>query len=234
MDKYDFIKKGTYGARCYPMQKEFKSKHYDDIINRKMTYEELEKTKEYIFNADATSLYPASMAGFDLLDAVYPTGKSRWSEKPKEEYNNNKYGFYEINFICPKDIVVPVLPRKTVNGGLEWSLYNGYSGVYTNVEIKNALSVGYKIEFINRCLIWDTSSNNVFKPYVQKYYQMKEDSEKEDEMEVENNPRFRCEMIFANGKRCIRPFYDTCNKATCIYNKKGLCKECTKHNHVYE
>ena len=92
MDKYDFIKRGTYGARCYPMQKEFKSKHYDDIINRKMTYEELEKTLDYIFNADDTSLYPASMTGNDIFEVKYPTGASRWSISPKEEFDNNKWG----------------------------------------------------------------------------------------------------------------------------------------------
>jgi hypothetical protein len=63
-------------------------------------------------------------------------------------------------------------------GGLEWSLFDGI-GVYTNVEIRNALSVGYKVEFIDKCLVWDTTSNNVFKPYVTKYYKMKEDAEKE-------------------------------------------------------
>jgi hypothetical protein len=180
MDKYDFIKRGTYGARCYPMQKEFKSKHYDEIINKKMSYEELEKTKEYIFNADATSLYPASMKGVDFINVQYPTGSSRWSITPKEEFDNNKWGIYEVSFTCPKDIIIPVLPRKTESGGLEWSLYDG-EGVYTNIEIKNALSVGYKVYFINKCLVWD-STGNVFNSYVEKYYKMKEDSEKE------NNP----------------------------------------------
>ena len=179
IEKYNFSKRSTYGARCYPNQKEFKSKHYDDVINGSMKYDDLIKTNDYIYNGDATSLYPASMAGFELLDAQYPTGKSRWSDKPETEFKNNKYGFYEINFVCPKDIVIPILPRKTNTGGLEWSLYDGYSGVYTNVEIKNALSVGYKIEFINRCLVWDKTSDNVFKPYVTKYYKMKEDAEKE-------------------------------------------------------
>jgi hypothetical protein len=180
LDKYDFIKKGTYGARCYPLQKEYKSKYYNKIVNKKMTYEELLKTNDYIFNADATSLYPASMGGFDLLDVNYPIGKSRWSDKPEEEYNNNKYGFYEISFISPKDIITPVLARKSALGGLEWSLNDGI-GVYTNVEIKNALTVGYKIEFINKCLVWD-KTGNVFKSYVDKYYKMKEDAENE------NNP----------------------------------------------
>ena len=32
--------------------------------------------------------------------------------------------------------------------GVKWSLENG-EGVYTSVDIENAISVGYKIEFIN-------------------------------------------------------------------------------------
>ena len=39
-----------------------------------MKYEELLKTFEYIFNADSTSVYPASMAGFKLLEVKYPVG----------------------------------------------------------------------------------------------------------------------------------------------------------------
>ena len=53
IEKYNFCKKATYGARCYPNQKEFKSKHYDDIINGKMKYEELIKSNDYIYNGDA-------------------------------------------------------------------------------------------------------------------------------------------------------------------------------------
>lgn len=180
LEKYEFSKRGTYGARCYPSKRKFKSKYYDDVINGKMSYEELKETNEFIYNADVKSLYPASMAGVDgLLEVQYPTGKSRWSDKPDEEYKNNKYGFYEIHYTAPKDIIIPILPRKTSMGGLEWSLFDG-SGVYTNVEIKNALSMGYKVNFINRCLVWDTTSDKVFKSYVEKYYKMKEEAEKED------------------------------------------------------
>ena len=109
LDKYEFIKRGTYGARCYPNQRHFISKHYDDVINKKMTYDELIKSGEYIFNADATSLYPASMRGFDLLEPQYPIGKSDWKENPKEQYESGKIGFYEINFHPPTDIIIPIL-----------------------------------------------------------------------------------------------------------------------------
>ena len=79
-----------------------------------MTYKQLLESKEFIFNADATSLYPASMKGFKHVNVLYPTGMSRWSEQPNEEFKNNKVGFYEIKFISPKDIRVPILPRNLI------------------------------------------------------------------------------------------------------------------------
>lgn len=179
LEKYNFIKRATYGARCYPNRKNYKSKSYDDIISGNVKYDEVIKSGDYIFNADATSLYPASMAGFELLETVYPTGSSIWSDKPKEQYDNKKIGFYEIDYEPPRDIIVPILPRKTEVGGLEWSLYNG-SGVFTNIDIKNAIDAGYKITFKNRCLVY-SNSNNVFKKFIHKFYKMKE------EAEIENN-----------------------------------------------
>lgn len=186
LEKYSFEKKATFGARCYPNSKTFKSKYYDDIVSGKMKYDELIKTGEYIYNADVKSLYPASMAGFDLQSVNYPTGKSRWSNNPKQEFDNNKLGFFEINFTCPKNIIIPILPRHTINGGLEWSLIDGFNQVYTSVEIKNAIKIGYKIEFINKCLVFDNSSKTVFKPYIDKYMQIKTDGEKEGN-EVKRN-----------------------------------------------
>ena len=97
----------------------------------------------------------------------------------EKEFKNGKYGFYEILFECPKNIVVPVLLRKTENGGLEWSLLDGH-GTYTNIiDIEHALQSGYQITFKNKALIWD-KTGKVFTKYVDKYYKMKEDAEKEN------------------------------------------------------
>jgi hypothetical protein len=177
MEKYDYEKKATFGGRCFPMQSEYKSKYYDDIKSGNMTYEELKKTIDYLFNADVKSLYPAAMRGVDEICKVrYPTGKSRWSDKGKEEFDNGKLGFYSINFKCPRNIRIPILPRKSINNGLEWSLFDG-SGVYSNVDIENAIDSGYTIEFLGKCLVWDKCSSNVFTEYIDKYYKMKSDAE---------------------------------------------------------
>ncbi len=175
MEKYEFIKQATYGGRCYPLQKEFKSKYYNDIINKKMTYEQLIKSKEFIFNADATSLYPASMKGFDHMNVSYPIGPSRWSDNPAEEFQNGKIGFYKVKFSPVKDIRTPILPRK-VKLGIRWSLEDG-EGVYTSVDIQNAIDAGYKIEFVEKCLVWDATAD-VFGEYIEEFYKLKEESER--------------------------------------------------------
>jgi uncharacterized protein YprB with RNaseH-like and TPR domain len=177
LKKYDFIKRATYGARTYPLQKNYKSKLYDEVINNKTSYDELIKSQDYIFNADVSSLYSASMKGFDLIETKYPIGKSYWSEEPEKQFKNNKIGFYEIEFECPKDLIIPILPRKTQEGGLEWSLYNGV-GVYTSEDVKNSINAGYKVKFINKCLIYEKTGNPFIK-YVDKFYQMKKDADEE-------------------------------------------------------
>ena len=86
MEKYKFITASKYGGRCYPMGRKFKSKLYDDVTMKKVTYEELMMFGDFIFNADCSGLYPASMSGNELMKVVYPTGKSRWSDKPEYLY----------------------------------------------------------------------------------------------------------------------------------------------------
>ena len=178
MEKYHFIKSATFGARAYPQQKKYQSKHYQDVVDGKMTYEQVRKSGEYIYNADATSLYASAMRGYALCEVKYPVGKSRWSEEGEKEFKSGKIGYYLICFKCPRDIRYPVLPRKKCNDmGLEWSLLDG-EGIYTSVDIENALSVDYQITFKGKCLVWD-KTGNVFGSYIDKYFKMKCDAERE-------------------------------------------------------
>jgi hypothetical protein len=162
IDKYRFISKATYGARCYPQKKEYKSEAFEELRTKfkgKELYSQLLKTKDFIFNCDATSLYPASMRGFDLVKVKYPTGVSRWSDKPEAEFNNGKVGMYEIDYVPPRNIRVPILPTKKYDKndrfiGISWNLFNG-TGVYTSTDIENAKDAGYQITFKGKCLVWD-------------------------------------------------------------------------------
>ena len=66
----------------------------------------------FIFNGDVSSLYPTSMAGNDIFKVKFSVGFSRWSEEPEKEFNEEKYGFYEIEYIAQKNINYLILPRR--------------------------------------------------------------------------------------------------------------------------
>lgn len=209
LKKYNFIKRATFGGRCYPQKREFKSKLYDDVVSGKVKYEELKKSGEFIFNADATSLYPASMAGFELMDVEYPIGRSSWSNNPKEEYQKGTIGFYQVKYKPPKDIRIPVLPhrwmRKNQFMGIRWSLADG-EGVFTSVDIKTAIEAGYEIEFTGECLIWE-EKGDLFSSYIHKFYKMKEDAEREN-----NNVKRSVAKLLMNalyGKTLQRAIFNT-------------------------
>lgn len=179
--KMKFIKDATFGGRTYPNQMLYESPMYKEIKAGTKTYADLKESGEFIYNADATSLYPASMSGFDLVKVKYPLGRSEWVDNPKKAYESGKMGFYEINFKPPTDIRTAVLPRKKMNGnvniGVEWSLYEG-TGIYTSVDIKNAQEAGYEIEFINKALVYE-KKGDVFSEYISSFYKMKEKAERE-------------------------------------------------------
>ena len=92
-------------------------------------------SKDFIFNADVSSLYPTAMAGNDFINVKYSIGESRLSENPEIEFNNNKYGFYEIQYEAPENINYPVLPMRMMNGGIQW-----------NLKIKNMDSMKFNIK----------------------------------------------------------------------------------------
>ncbi len=46
------------------------------------------------------------MSGYDLCEVKYPTGASRWSDNPQDEYYNGKIGYYKIEFKCPQNTCI--------------------------------------------------------------------------------------------------------------------------------
>jgi DNA polymerase type B, organellar and viral len=58
---------------------------------------------------------------------------------------------------------------------LVWGLENK-SGVYTSEDIRAAIEIGYKVNFIGRCLVYDESSNaqeSPFRNYIDKFFILK-------------------------------------------------------------
>ncbi len=219
MDKYNFINMAKFGGRTSCHQQEFVSKKWHEEllpklekgeIDAKTAYKELYDSGDFIFNADVSSLYPASMRGFDLMTVHYPTGQSRWSKEPKVEFAAGRLGFYTIKYSCPKNIRIPILPQKKllhgVSIGVKWDLLDS-EGTYTSVDIQNAISNGYKVEFIGKCLVYDTKSDNVFTEYIDKFYNLKQEAERE------GNPVLRAvSKLFLNalyGKTLQKAIFTT-------------------------
>jgi hypothetical protein len=219
MDKYDWIMKSKYGGRTTCHQKQFVSKTWtqdllpkviDGSLDSKIAYAKLKESGDYIFNADVSSLYPASMKGNDLMKVYYPVGRSHWTETPDVDFKLGKIGFYSIEFTCPNDIRIPILPRRKLkNGhsmGVEWSLNDG-AGVYTSVDIQNALDSGYTVKFVDRALVYDEKSESIFTDYINTFYKLKQDAERE------NNPVLRTvAKLFLNalyGKTLQKAIFTT-------------------------
>ena len=180
--KYKFIREATYGARVQPFQEQYKSKLYDDIINGKITYEELLKSGEFNFNADVRSLYPSAMKGikYDNIEVKtqYPMSGEVWIEKPenaKKAFEAGFQGFYEVSYKCPKNIITPILEKKE-NGALKWNLLDG-CGVYAFPSLNLAVQEGYEVEF-KRALIY-RKSGNPFEDVVEKIFNKKATAKKE-------------------------------------------------------
>jgi len=181
-EKYRFIRKSIIGGRTYPLQKYFKSRHFDRCMAIKNSeIPEVEKkvlisaiykeavtvTHDYTFNGDVNSLYPAAML------KRYPCGKERVSSEPRKEYDADLMGFYEIEYKANKELIISPLPCKSESGRLEWSVEDG-TGVYNSIDIKNAVSMGYKVKFINTCIVWD-ETDFVIKPFVEELYTWKKE-----------------------------------------------------------
>ena len=191
IDAYKIIKKSVYGGRVCSYQKYYKSSYEGN------NYEELLKSGDYIFNADVNSLYPAAMVGNELMSVKYPVGPSRINDNGEEEFNNGKIGFYDISYIPPKNINYPILPRRLENGGISWDLLNG-SGFYTSVDIEDAISVGYEIKFNGNCLVYDDSREDLFKDYINKWYNIKKCEDEKPE-EERNNARRNLSKLMMNS-----------------------------------
>ena len=69
LEKYEFIKKATYGGRCYPQQKYFKSTYSDHVVNKNMTYKQL-LDLDVLYLMLMPLVYPASMKGFKHVNVL--------------------------------------------------------------------------------------------------------------------------------------------------------------------
>ena len=184
MDTY--FRKSIYGGRCYPNKKSFISKGYQDIIDGKISFDDV---KDYLIDGDIVSLYPY------VMTFEYPVGH----HIKTKEYVKGKMGIYRCEFITNKKLLVPPIPRRD-RKGLLWDLEDG-EGHYTSVDIERAESVGYKFKIIDG-VYWEKTAP-IYKSYMETFYEKKKQAKK-------GTPAYSTAKRNLNalyGKQIQRPIY---------------------------
>lgn len=148
-----FQKSAVYGGRVLHHYKELRD-NVDEFglptligyENNKPIYE-----KEELICFDCNSLYPTAL----LYD--YPMGEYRICKKEqltKEFITGEKLGIYEVE-LDGLNCKYPFVPYKKSSKSITIYPSNKFRGVYTSVDIQNALSGGYKILNIYQGIYWD-------------------------------------------------------------------------------
>jgi hypothetical protein len=192
-----------------------------DINEFKNIYKQCWESGSFVANMDMNSLYPTAMC------MNYPVGIGEWSNNPELDFRRGTIGIYHIKFKCPKNIIMAVLPQRNKTyiagwgkgnkvenkrwkaSGIKWSLEDG-EGVYTSIDIQDAIKQGYTVEFQSRAYIWRQTAP-VFENYIKTIYKIK----KEQDL-LAGTPEYNeiIRMIAKNmmnslyGKTCQRPIQD--------------------------
>ena len=99
--------------------------------------------------------------------------EGRESEIIKILNNNSKFSFIEVSVECPSTVQAPILLHKF--NGKVIAPVGSWTNVYTSTEINRALELGYTFKY-HRAVYFQ--SKIIFKEYVDFYYDMKKNSNK--------------------------------------------------------
>lgn len=135
-DKIEFQQSAYYGGRT------------ETFIRGRFTTQNFGKIKAY----DINSLYP-----FILSTGIFPYTKSFFAKNPSINHIKNFEGIAEVECFCPSDLHIPILPVRHDNKlifpvGL-------IKGCFSFIELRYALTLGYKILKIKRCLVYENKFN---------------------------------------------------------------------------
>jgi hypothetical protein len=150
-----------------------------------------EKNNEKLICLDANSLYPSAMALYD-----YPIGKFKLLPENIEveafKWYLKKYMLIAEVELNGNGIRFPLIPYRNEKGNLLY-LSEKFTGIYTSVEILEALHDGYTIEKFIKGVYWITSVN-IFGDLVKKIY-----TSRQKHTEEGNNGLAYTEKILLNS-----------------------------------
>jgi hypothetical protein len=176
---YSFAKRAAWGARSACTAGNWESKRASEIEAKELKYEDLlgDPTADVRYQLDSNSMYPAMMHGMEGMPTTYPVGASHMLKDPAEAqtaFRSGKAGLYEVRYTRPAGLQIGILPTRGPDDSLIWDKKPGVAtGVFTAVDLETAEEYKYELEFLGPAVIWESKTDNFFRDYVSKLYEIK-------------------------------------------------------------
>ena len=114
---------------------------------------------------DYNSLYPTAMHDND-----FPSEFLGWTD----ELALDCFSISHCEVTCPNDLAIPLLPTKTEKGKLIFPT-GTFDGVYTNVELAKAVSLGYKVNKVYKTAVFG-NGGKIFKEFINHFYTLRKNT----------------------------------------------------------
>ena len=255
---FDFIRESIYGGRVYPSVGDFQSSQFSlsefidkyDVFGDDSTKIQLEFDKEVknclkmkgetlsdtVVELDVTSLYPAQQE-----NNQFPLGKARWMEKEElvvfearlKQYREKPFtlpsGIYEVSFTPNAFLNQPILPTRSKEGGLSWTLEAGL-GVYTYIDVQRALEHHYSITKLHSGIIWERDQQEfLFQDFVSSAKKVKIAGDGDPVNGIPKNPSKR-----AMGKLVLCSSYGKTTQKKILSKSVFCCTESDVYDFIRE
>ena len=129
---------------------------------------------KYVY--DVNSLYPSVMANNKYPNKLFAKfiGDIRYFDRFTNLWDD-MLSICRVRVTAPFNLANPILPFRDTKTGRVIYPDGTWIGMYTSIEIKNAVKYGYKFDILSGYLF---TSEDLFSKYVNSIYQMKENSPK--------------------------------------------------------
>lgn len=199
-----YLRRALFGGRCGPQFTHFVSgdfitmngfadsdnSFYESLVadaERQVfvTDEEFAKIDDYLTIGDVVSLYPSQMSFSEyphdrfMIHRVSdnePAQQEKLLERLVKGEAQNVF-FYEVDVTPPDDIITPYLQERGKHGEVIYSLWPKKKALYYAEELREALSLGYRVDHIYSYVTFPKSTK-LFESFVERCFELKKNSVK--------------------------------------------------------
>lgn len=194
-DEDNWFRRALFGGRCGPQVPSYYSTEAQGILETlakraaagvepALTDDEFKTMRDCGVNVDVVSLYPFTMHShtypcgrFSIHEGVDGAPTTAYALKRLKAGDTSKGGFYEVDLKCPRTLLTAFLQERGGRGELIYSLEDKKHQVYTGVELREAMHLGYEVTKLHRYASFP-SMCDLFKPFIDKCFAIKKASAK--------------------------------------------------------